>query len=315
MAKESEKKAKVKLSRTEERRQERQAEQRRQWLIYGGGALVAFVVLVIITFALGSAPVEAPIPDLTRYDGVPTSRTERGYGRLGSLDGTIRVSAYISLANRDSRDFHVNVFPSLLERVKAGEIALTYILLDRVADVSNYAGATRAAWCANEQGKLWQFIDAAYGWFDQFGADAYSTNRLNSGVANLGLDSARYADCLRSNRPAQMTDAAQQDSGGRDSTIIPPTVLVNDVPVTTDGDLLLAVNEAINRAQALRAGSTLPTVTPTENADSVEPTTEPTVESEPTTQPTSEPTTAPTIEPTAEPTSAPTDAPVGTPES
>ena len=95
----------------------------------------------------------------------------------------------------------------------------------------------------------------------------------------------------------------------------------NDVPVTTDGDLLLAVNEAINRAQALRAGSTVPTATPTEDAATLEPTAdsdvtvEPTAETEATTQPTVEPTAAPTIQPTTEPTTAPTDAPVGTPES
>lgn len=322
MAKESDKKAKAKASRTEERRRERQTEQRRRTLLYGGIVLGGFLLLALITFLLGSAPVEAPIPDLARYDGIPVSRTTNGYSRLGSLDSTVRVSAYISLANSASRQFHADVFPSLLERVKSGEIALTYVLLDRVAEVTNFAGATRAAWCANEQGKFWGFIDAAYGWFDQFGTDAYSSNRLNSGAANLGLNTGTFSECLRSNRPNEMNTLAQTDAGGRDSTVVPPTVFVNDVVVTTDGDLLLAVNDAINRAQALRAGGTTATPeietttesTPDSTAVSTEAATSETTEAA-TLEPTNEPTAEPTLEPTVEPTTAPTDSPTATPSS
>lgn len=317
MAKESDKKAKAKLSRTEERRLERQSEQRRRTLLYVGGVVGAFLILALVTFLLGSAPAEAPIPDVSRYEGIPVSRTDRGYSRLGNLDSTVRVAAYISLSSGSSRAFHANVFPSILNRVNSGEITFSYILIDRVADVSNYTGATRAAWCANEQAKFWQFVDAAYGWFDQYGRDAYSSNRLNSGAANLGLDTGRFSECLRSNRPDLLNDAAQADAGGRDSEVVPPAVFVNDVAVSSEGDPILAVNEAIDRALALRAGAiatAVPTseataseeVTPTAEATTA-PTLEATIEAsvEPTAQPTDEPTLAPTTEPTGEPTATP----------
>jgi len=309
MAKEPEKKA-SKISRTEERRHERETEQRRKGLIYGGGALGVIVLVVLIAFAFGSAPAEAPIPTdiIARYDGITASRTDHGYARLGSPDAIVRVSAYISLSNSASRNFHANAFPSLLERVEAGEIAFSYVLYDRgVSEVSNFVGATRAGWCANEQNKLWQFVDAAYGWVEQYDNGAYSSNRLNSGAANLGLDMGRFGDCMRSNRPADMTARAQEDAGGRTANIQPPTVFVNDVEVeVTDGDSLLAVNDAINRALALRtSGAT--------SEPSAEPTLDSTATLEPTAQSTDEPTLEPTLQPTVRPTRAPTDSPSATP--
>jgi hypothetical protein len=117
-----------------------------------------------------------------------------------------------------------------------------------------------------------------------------------------------FDDCLRSNRPQEQITRAQQDAGGRDSTVVAPTVFVNDVPVAGE-DLLLAANDAINRALELRSGGQ-PTAEPTSDATvspddvTAEPTAEPTTE--PTAEPTAEPTTEPTAEPTVEPTVAPT---------
>ncbi len=320
MAKESDKK--VKVSRTEERRRERETEQRRKALIYGGAIIGVIALVVLAAFLFNSAPAEAPIPTdaIARYEGIFASRSQRGYASLGSTDAPVRVSAYISLSNSESRKFHAEVFPVLLERIKAGDITFSYVLYDRIGEVSNFGGATRAGWCATEQNKLWGFVDSAYSWFDTYGNDAYSSNRLNSGAANLGLDMGRFGDCMRSNRPADLSTRALEDAGGRDADIQPPAVFVNDVEVeVTDGDQLLSVNEAINQALALRTGGA--TAEPTsDGAATLEPTTEPILAvttqptEEATLEPTLEATLAPTTRPTLRPTTEPTAKPSATPD-
>ncbi|MCU0465396.1 MAG: thioredoxin domain-containing protein [Anaerolineae bacterium] len=312
---------KAKISRTEERRQEREAQQRRQRFIIIGGSLLAVAVLVFVAVLANRIPTDAPIPDTSaRYDGLTVSRSERGYARLGNLDGTVRVSAYINLASEQSKTFHETVFPGLLERVRAGEITFSYVLYGGAirTDVSNAIGGMRAGWCANEQNQLWRYVDAAFGWVDQFGTQAFSSNRLFSGAENLGLDMGRFNECMRGGQPQEMMNRAEQDAGGRDAVVVPPAVFVNDVAVVVgEGeDLLLASSAAIDRALALRIVPTPtveaeaePTAEPTETeAPTAEPTEEPTVE------PTEEPTLEPTVEPTEEPTAAPTAEPTATTE-
>jgi hypothetical protein len=286
---------------TSEIRQERSQQQRRQRLVWGGIALLVTGALIFLAVLTSRLPAEAPIPDsISRYEGLTVSRTERGYARLGALDGTVRVSAFISLASSSSKTFHETIFPQLLERVKAGEISLTYVLYDanQRAEVSNTAGATRAAWCAGEQNKLFHYVDAAFSWMTLYGPQAYASNRLFSGADNLGLDRPRFDECMRSDRPQELANRAAQDAGGRDAVVIAPAIFVNDVIVTGE-DLLTAANEAINRALEFRAGSPTtdaPTAVPTES-----------VTTEPTGEPTTSPTDAPTIDPTEEPTTAPTE--------
>lgn len=296
-------------ARTELRQREREQEARRRRIRLIGIFVAAIVVLAGAVLVLTRTPADAPIPaTVSRYDGLNQLNTERGYPRVGSLDG-VRVSLFSTFGCEECQTFHNNTLPALLDRVRAGDISLSFVPLRYGSAIANLNGALRSAICAARQGQFFPYADALYAWTDAYDSQAFLDNRLTTGAQNLGLDMDAFDACRRSNPEGAILEAAQQDAGGRSTTLIPPAVAVNDILIESlDID---TINAAIDAAIALRSGVPIegPTVEPT-SGSGAEATAEPTVE--PTDEPTAESTEAPTLEPTDEPTAMPTAEPEAT---
>jgi protein-disulfide isomerase len=88
----------------------------------------------------------------------------------------------------------------------------------------NASPAALAARCANEQGKYWQYHDKL------FGGQAFSTAFFESIVTNLGMDLAKWRECVSSKR---YKDAIEADyKYGADLGISgTPTFLINGLPM------------------------------------------------------------------------------------
>lgn len=303
----------TKLTRTEQRQKERLTEQRRRRIIGTVIGVASIVLIAFVVFIASNTPADAPIPEtVSRYDSIPQSVTDKGYPRIGSLDG-IRVSLFTSFGCTDCDAFHTDVLPDLLTRVEAGDISLTYMPV-RAGSVSNFNGATRSALCAARQGKFFQYADALVSWTGLYGSGAFADNRLTTGAVNLGLDKALFDQCRSAAPENAVFEQALADAGGRDATLVPPSVFVNDVAVTNAEGApsidIIDINRAIDGAIDFRTGGdSQPTAEPATEAEA---TLEPTSAAESTSEPTLEPTAAPTEEatsaPTAEPTAQATDA-------
>jgi len=145
-------------ARTAERRREREQEKQRRRLtstalIIGGLALlIAFVVIVT------NLPAEAPIPEnvSARYAELPIGSTEQGYPRLGSATAAVQVVVYSSFDCAACRNIHDQLMDRIIERVRAGSIALTFVPRFGTGEIVNGQGAAEAALCAGEQGKFWE---------------------------------------------------------------------------------------------------------------------------------------------------------------
>jgi len=292
------------LTRTEQRQKERLATQRRQRITIGGIVLVAVVILGIALRLASNTPAEAPIPEtVSRYDGLPQVMTDKGYPRLGSLDG-IAVTVYTAFACDTCRSFQDDVMPALIERVREGDISLTFVPL-RGGTISNPNGAVRSALCAGEQNAFFKYADALYHWLDVYEGDAFRDNRLTSGAENLGLNMSTFGQCRSSAPETAAYNAGATELTGVSNAGTPPLVRVNNILLeSTD---LVAINEAIDAAISFRegasteedpAGETDATAEP-EATDASEATDEPAATAEPTDAATSEPAETPVVEPTA----------------
>lgn len=297
----------TKLSRTEQRQKERERETKRQRITVTGIIVAVVIVLGAAVFLATNTPADAPIPDsAARYDGLLQVTNDKGYPRIGSLDG-IPVAVFTSLGCDNCNVFHNTVLPQLVDRVENGDISLTYIPV-RAGTLVNFNGATRSALCAGQQGKFFQYADAAVHWQELYGTGAFADNRLQTGATNLGLDKGRFDACRSSAPEGTVFQNGQTDIGGRATDVVIPSVMVNNIIVVDEEGIpttsLEAVNAAIDAAISFRSGAT---TDPTPDTD------DETI-AEPTAEVSEEPTAAPTDEPTAEPTDAPTEAATETTE-
>jgi protein-disulfide isomerase len=264
-------------NRTIERRKEREQQRKRQrqtGVLIGG---VVVVVLAIVLLILINQPQDAPISEAsaTRYAGLPQRTTEEGFLVIGSDDAPVQVVEYSSFDCTHCADFHETVTPTLIERVRAGEIQFTYVPMYGTGSITNGQGAARAAICAGEQGKFWEMHDALFSWQKLYANTAFSANRLSTGVSNLGLDTNAWNACFGGENAAQVVAAAVQAAQlqGIPGT---PSVYVNGTVVASPD--LNSVQTAIDQALST-AGLPPAQIGDTAEATS-EATTEPAAEAE-----------------------------------
>ncbi len=229
------------MGRTRKRAKERAAERKKRRQRNTLIAVAAVAVLVVVGVILTSRPVAVEVGEelLTRYAGVPTSTTDRGFPILGNPEAPARLLDYSSFGCPSCARFSEDVTENIVDRVRAGELSFTYVpvLLPQEDD-----RAARAALCAGEQGFFWEYHDLLFGWQQQFQATAFQNSRLEAGAEALGMDVDEFNTCRRSDRPEETLENAQASfstSGGSGT----PTVIINNELVTPT---LVAVNSTID---------------------------------------------------------------------
>jgi protein-disulfide isomerase len=260
-------------SRTVERRRQREQEQRRQRQLAAVVVIVALVVLGFVLFLIANQPVEVTIPEeaLTLYEGIPQFTTPEGFAGLGDPDAAVQVVEYSSFDCTHCATFHQEVVPALLERVRAGEIAFTFVSLYGTGSVQNGQGAARAAICAGEQDAFWPYHTTLFDWQRQYANTAFQGNRLGAAADELGLDRGAWDSCIGSSRPDDVTDAATEAARAVPGFAGTPTVTVNGVNTpNTLSDLNAAIDQALASAG--------PVVPAAESTAAPEATTEPAAE-------------------------------------
>lgn len=248
--------------RTAERRKERERERRRQQIITGAIIISALVLVAVFVFLIVRAPAEAPIPEaaLTRYDGVQQSRTTpEGFPRIGNPGAPIQVAEYSSFDCPHCQEFHTQMMDALVDRVRGGYMALTFVPLYGYGSYANGQGAAAAAVCAAAQGKFWQFQDALFDWQGTYANQAFTNNRILAGVDALGLDRGQYDSCVAGSGASDVLNAARTQVQGLINFQGTPTITINGAvppgddqqPLTDYNAILARIDEEIARVSAV----------------------------------------------------------------
>lgn len=187
-------------------------------------------------------PTAITVDSEARYADIPQSLSAEGFPQLGEPDAPVQATLYGSFDSPDSREFHVEVFFDLLDRVRAGDVRVTFVPLYGIGRISNGEGAARAAICAAQQDAFWRMSDTL---FERQGAlrnQAFTRASLEDAAGDLGLDEAEWQECLESDLPGEVL-AAAQESAEAQSVEETPTLLVNGEAVSADFD---SINAAID---------------------------------------------------------------------
>ncbi len=225
----------VARNRTADRKKERDKRERRQRSFAIIAGVVVVVVFVAFMFYVSVRPAEAPIPTDTpaRYEGLSSSRTEQGYVRLGNTRASVQVSLYCDFDSEGCHTFHDQVLDQILQKVRTEDVSFTFVPL--YGRIGNSEGASRAAVCAADQGGFWKMADALYSWLGLYGqVQAFTNNRILTGVSNLGLNRADFDGCIAGDRPAEIINAAVHESTGLTNFKGAPAVAVSGVLVVDD---------------------------------------------------------------------------------
>jgi protein-disulfide isomerase len=137
----------------------------------------------------------------------------------GAADAPVKIVVFGDFQCPFTRRFWQNAFPKILENYK-DKISLAFWPVPTAKHNYDRASA-EAAYCANEQGKFWEYAKLL---FDRQGAatDAH----LQEYARELGLDADAFWTCYASNK---YEDKVQQDyvSGRGYGVVQTPTVAIN----------------------------------------------------------------------------------------
>ena len=111
--------------------------------------------------------------------------------------------------------------------------------------------ATQAAWCADEQGKFWEFHHMLYRRQELWNRLAAPLERLSDFAKDLNLDTAALKSCVESGR---MQDHMQADKvyGQQLQVGSTPTMFINDyriVGTQSEGELVRLIRQELNRVR------------------------------------------------------------------
>jgi protein-disulfide isomerase len=200
-------------------------------------AALAIVFLLIISLQnSASAPIGeiATIEPVSRLtDGVPSDT-------LGSGDPSspIVVEIYSDFQCPGCKYFSDNYEPTLITQyINTGLIYYIYRPLSFLDGntVGDSKRATMAAFCANEQGRFWDFHDMLFANQTAENVGDFTVSRLEAFAATLGLDTTAFNECLESER--YLSEVTTGNNLGTENNISStPSILINGEPFLPQSD-------------------------------------------------------------------------------
>lgn len=181
--------------------------QRKRFLIIGFGLIAAILIGAFIFW---------PRPKVESLDPARLADDPS----LGSLDAAVTIVEYGDFGCTTCRAWHrAGVLDQI--RAKYGD-RVRFVWRDFPIITAQSPKAAEAAQCAYDQGKFWEYHDLLY---DR--APALGINELKSYAADLGLDTARFNQCLDSGWHKTTVERDWQDALQRKFRGT-PSFLVND---------------------------------------------------------------------------------------
>ena len=216
--------------------------------------LLAIALLLSVSAPLAAQPVD-------RYAGLPQNVSLQGFPQIGYPSALVDVEVFAAFDDPQSGIFWSQSSDALIQRVRNGEVRLTFMPLFGIGSIEGGRTAARAAICAGEQNLFWQYIDLLFSGQDE--ANAFGGERLLNDGRQLGISEEQWAACLNSTGADTILADAQEAAQNVPTFVTTPYVLVNQSPSLTDSASLdFTIDLLVQEANAELAEQASAEVTP-----------------------------------------------------
>ena len=187
------------------------------------GGIVALVIIgIIASFSTYQGENEILNLDMERTHG--TVSTAMGSPILGSPDAPITIIEFGDYQCSQCYNWYHNTKPAIVENyIETGKVNLVFVDLAILGRDSLKAAA--ASYCAEEQGKYWEFHDLLYDSQEGIDDGWANSERLKAFAFSLGLDMDMFENCTESgkfNKRVQfnINEAKKQGASGTPTFVI-----------------------------------------------------------------------------------------------
>lgn len=218
------------------------------YLLLGVVALGGFGALAWLIAGPGAEPVTRPVP-LSMAAGDVQALIEQAEGiELGDPTAPVRVIEFADYQCPACAVFAARMTPVLKERyIEPGRIRFTFFDYPIIEAHPNAFLAARAARCAGDQDRYWDYADVLYARQGSWSPERSPVGTFVDYARQLGMDEGAFETCLRSDRHAAAVTAGGllgEQLGVRGT----PTVIVNGQQVSDWGE----TPDVIERALGVR---------------------------------------------------------------
>ncbi len=188
-----------------------------------GGVVAAIVIGILVSYYGNESAITAANLDVERKHG--TVDTSMGSPILGSPNAPITIVEFGDYQCPQCNNWYHNTKPSIQENlIDTGKANLVFVDLAFFGQDS--INAAQASYCAEEQGKYWEYHDQLY--MNQKGINdgwANPTN-LKTFALNLDLDMELFETCLDSGKYQKRVKHNVKVAGENGATSTPTFIIV-----------------------------------------------------------------------------------------
>ena len=165
------------------------------------GVIIGVVVIAIIAgvaASLSSTPTETVNLDMTRTHG--TISTAMGSPILGDPNAPVTIVEFGDYQCHQCYNWFHNTKPSITrDYIDTGKVNLVFV--DMAFLGRDSSPAAQATYCAEDQGKYWEYHDMLYNaQEDKIDGGWANTERLKAFAFSMGLDMELFESCLDSGK-------------------------------------------------------------------------------------------------------------------
>jgi protein-disulfide isomerase len=189
-----------------------------------GGIIVAIIMVVIASAAVIQTDNEALNLDMSRTHGTVT--TAMGSPILGSESAPITIVEFGDYQCHQCYNWFHNTKDAIVENyIETGKANLVFVDLAFLGRDSPKAAA--ATYCAEEQGKYWEFHDQLYNFQEEIDSGWANNERLKAIAQSLELDNELFDSCLDSGKFSKRVQFNINEAKKHGATGTPTFIIIN----------------------------------------------------------------------------------------
>ena len=224
--------------------------QRRMNTLFGVGAFIVIVILVLISPTIYNQ--FQPAGNFVRI--TPIARPDVNGKTLGSPNAKVKILVFEDFQCPICKEFTNSVEPQLdaSTYITSGQVSYTFMQFPFIDDNSltkESHQASNASMCALEQGRFWDYHDILFANQGTENGGSFNNKRLQAFAESLGLNMTQFNQCFNADKFSAEIEADYQQGVSMGVTGT-PTVFVNGTVVTpgyapTWAELKAAIDTAL----------------------------------------------------------------------